>query len=177
MRSLHANLVVRLAGRSLPIVEDIPAVLLLPVAVSAQDLDAIIYDCRPPILPVSIRMKALRQNGVVVLAVLPSLAVPPGEVSQECEDSLSEWDAELALMSEFSSNTDTELEDEFCRFQPLPETVSPLGIQRGRLADVAVSLSGADSARGSLCRFRNTGVSDTNPGGALSSNYGCLSDV
>ena len=42
-------------------------------------------------------MKGLRQNSVVVSAVLPNLAVPPGEVSQECEDSLSERDAEPAL--------------------------------------------------------------------------------
>ena len=93
----------------------------------------------------------------------------------ECEDSLLEWDVELALMSDFSSDTGAELEDELCHFQPIPETVSPLSASR--LADVTVSLSGAGGARGSLCIFRNTGVSDTNPGGALSSDYGCLSDV
>ena len=42
-----------------PQVEDVPTILLSPVAVSARDPDAIIYDCRPPILPVPLRMKAL----------------------------------------------------------------------------------------------------------------------
>ena len=81
--------------------EDVPAVMLSPVAVLARDPDAIIYNCRPPILPVAIRMKGLHQNNVVVSAVLPSLAAPSGEVGLHCGDSLPEWDAEPALMSEF----------------------------------------------------------------------------
>ena len=68
MRNLPANLV-----------------LMSPSAVSAQDPDAIIYDCWPPILPVSIRMKGLRCNNVVVSAELPIQVTPPGEVSQAGE--------------------------------------------------------------------------------------------
>ena len=62
--------------------DDAPAVLMLPSAVSAQDPDAIIYDCQTPILPVSIRMKGLWWNNVVVSAELPIQVTPPGEVSQ-----------------------------------------------------------------------------------------------
>ena len=58
---------------------------MLPSAVSAQDPDAIIYDCQPPILPVSIRMKGLWWNNVVVSAELPIQVTPPGEVSQAGE--------------------------------------------------------------------------------------------
>ena len=68
-----------------PHVQDAPAVLMSPSAVSAQDPDAIIYDCRPPILPVSIRMKGLWWSNVVVLAELLIQVTPPGEVSQAGE--------------------------------------------------------------------------------------------
>ena len=109
-----------------PRVEDVPAVVLSPVAVSARDPDAIIYDCRPPILPVSIKLKGLHQNNVVVSDVFPSLAAPSGEVGLQCGASLPERDAEPALMSGLSSDAGTDLEDKLCRFQPLPETLSPL---------------------------------------------------
>ena len=92
----------------------------------SRDPDAIIYDCRLPILPVSIRKKVLHQNNVVVLAALPSLAAPSDEVGLQCGDSLPERDAEPALMSELSSDAGTELEDELYHFQPLPETISLL---------------------------------------------------
>ena len=45
-----------------------------------------------------------------------NLAAPSGEVGLQCEDSLPEQDAEPALMSEFSSDTSIELEDELCHF-------------------------------------------------------------
>ena len=35
-------------------------------------------------------------------------------------------DSELAIMSKFSSNTDQDMEDELCRFQPLQAAVLPL---------------------------------------------------
>ena len=62
-----------------------------------------------------------------------------GEVGLECEDSLPERDAELVLMSDFSSDTGAELEDELCHFQPLPETVSPLSASS--VADLPMSPS------------------------------------
>ena len=63
---------------------------------------------------------------MVVSAVLPSLAAPSGGVGLQCGYSLPKRDAEPALMSELFSDTGTELEDELCHFQPLPETISPL---------------------------------------------------
>ena len=42
-------------------------------------------------------------------------------------------------MSEFSSDTGTELEDKLCHFQPLPETVSPLS--ESSVADLLMSPS------------------------------------
>ena len=123
MRNLPVNLVEGLAGGALPgwRMSRLSCCRLLS-PVSAQDPDAIIYDCRPPILPVSLRMKGLGQKNVVVSAVLPSLAAPSGEVGLQCVDSLPERDARPALMSEFSSDTGTELEDKRCHFQPLPES-------------------------------------------------------
>ena len=41
-------------------VQDISAGVLSPVAISDWDPDTIVYDCRPPVLPVSIRMKGPR---------------------------------------------------------------------------------------------------------------------
>ena len=78
-------------------------------------------------------------KSVVVLAVLPSLAPPSGEVGLECKGSLLERDAELVLMSDFFSDTGAELEDELCHFQPLPETVSPLSASS--VADLPMSPS------------------------------------
>ena len=97
-----------------------------PSAVMTQDADAIIFDCRPPILPVSIRMKGFRRNNIVVSAELLVQIAPPGEVRQADDDSFPERDAGPALLSEFSSDVGTDLEDELCHFQPLSETVSPL---------------------------------------------------
>ena len=50
-------------------VEDISADVLSPVGVSDRDPDAIVYDCRPPILPVSI-MRGPRAPCIVGSPVL-----------------------------------------------------------------------------------------------------------
>ena len=63
---------------------------------------------------------------MVVSDVLPSLAAPSGKVGLQCGASLPERDAKPALMSGLSSDAGTDLEDKLCRFQPLPETLSPL---------------------------------------------------
>ena len=59
------------------------------MAVSDRDPDAIIFDCRPPILPVSIRMSGPQAPCVVSAASL-SLAAPPGEVGSEAGVSSTE---------------------------------------------------------------------------------------
>ena len=112
--------------------------MLSPVAVLARDLDVIIYDCRPPIIPVSIKLKG-HQNNVVVSTVLASLAALSGEVGLQCGASLPERDAEAALMSGLSSDVGTDLEDELCRFQPLPETLSLLS--NSSVVNLPMSLS------------------------------------
>ena len=50
-----------------------------PTSVSSRDLNAIIYDGRPAILPVSIRLADLVGDDVVVSVDLPSVIAPPGE--------------------------------------------------------------------------------------------------
>ena len=61
-------------------VQDISAGVLSPVALSDRDPDAIVYDCRPPVLPVSIRMRGPPGPCVVVSSASSSVAAPPGEV-------------------------------------------------------------------------------------------------
>ena len=60
-------------------------------------------------------------------------------MSQAGEEPFPQRDAEPALMSEFSSDAVTDLEDTFCHFQPLPETVSPLSTSN--VADLPMSPS------------------------------------
>ena len=58
-------------------VQDISAGVLSPVAVSDQTPGTIIYDCRPPILPVTVRLRGLRGPCVVRSTASSSLAAPP----------------------------------------------------------------------------------------------------
>ena len=154
--------------------EDVPAVVLSPVAVSARDPDAIIYDCQPPILPVSIRMKGLLQNNVIVSAVLPSLAAPSGGVGLQCGDSFPERDAEPALMSGLSSDAGTDLEDELCRFQPLSETISPLS--ESSVADLPMSPSRYPAP--AVPKMTSAAsVTQMSPEAAFPSDYACFPDV
>ena len=68
---------------------------------------------------------------------LPSVIDPPGDTTSSSKKVWSEdgvlragpasmRDSEPAIMCEFSSDTDPDLEDELCRFQPLQAAVSPL---------------------------------------------------
>ena len=105
---------------------DVLAVLMSPTAVSSPDPNTIIYDGRPSILPVSINLADLAGDDVVVTVDLPSVIAPPGGNGRESGGPTSARDSEPASMSEFSSDTDPDLEDEICRFQPLQTAVSPL---------------------------------------------------
>ena len=68
---------------------------------------------------------------------LPSVVAPPGEPASSSgkvwsgdgmlrSSPVSMGDSEPVIMSEFSSDTDPDMEDELCRFQPLQAPVSPL---------------------------------------------------
>ena len=57
---------------------------------------------------------------------LPSVIAPPGEDDVLQAGPTSTRDSEPAVMSEFSSDTDPDVEDELCRFRPLQAAVSPL---------------------------------------------------
>ena len=89
-----------------PHMTDVPAVLMSPTAVSSQDPNAIIYDGRPSILPVSISLADLAEDDVVVTVNLPNVIAPPGENGRESGGSTSARDLEPASLSEFSSDSD-----------------------------------------------------------------------
>ena len=71
---------------------------------------SIIYDCRPVILPVSIRLTDLVRDVVAVLVDLPSVIAPPGEEDVLQAGPTSTRDSEPAVMSELSSDTDPDVE-------------------------------------------------------------------
>ena len=58
-------------------VQDMSAGVLSPVAVSDQAPGAIIYDCRTPILPVTVRLRGLRGPCVIRPTASSSLTAPP----------------------------------------------------------------------------------------------------
>ena len=80
---------------------------------------AIIYDCRPPILPVTVQLRGVWGPCVVRSAVSSSLAaLPEGGIddrSFRCP----------GIPSALLDDPGTDLEDELCHFSPLQETISP----------------------------------------------------
>ena len=101
-----------------------PRKLDVPAA-SSRDLRSLLYDGRPAILPVSIRMSDLVGDNVIVSVGLPSVIAPPGDTTSSsrkvrsedgvlCAGPASMGDSEPAIMSEFSSDTDPNMEDELC---------------------------------------------------------------
>ena len=96
-----------------------------PRAASSRDLPSLLYDGRPAILPVSIRMPDLVGDNVIVSVGLPSVIAPPGETASSsrkvwsgdgvlCAGPASMRDSEPVIMSEFSSDTEPDMEDELC---------------------------------------------------------------
>ena len=107
-----------------------------PTAASSRDLHSLLYDGWPAILPVSICMPDLVADNIVVSGGLPSVISPSGDTASSsgkvwsedgvlCAGPASIGDSEPVIMSKFSSNTDPDMEDELCRFQPLQAAVSP----------------------------------------------------
>ena len=64
---------------------DVPAVPVSPMAASSQEL----YDGRPAILPVSIRMPDLVVENFVASGDLPSVIAPPGDTASSSQKVLS----------------------------------------------------------------------------------------
>ena len=136
-----------------PRASDVPAVHVSPVDASSPVPRSLLYDGRPPILLVTIRVPDLVDDDVVPSDDLPSVVAPPGgpayypasrspssslrRVAVSSGDSrsgesvhhtsaVSMVDSEPAVMSVFSSDTDPDMEDEIARFQPLQVPVSPV---------------------------------------------------
>ena len=77
-------------------------------------------------MPVSIRLTDLLGDDVAVSVGLPSVTTSLGEDDVLQAGPTSTRDSEPAVMSEFSSDTDPDVEDELYRFRPLQAAVSPL---------------------------------------------------
>ena len=116
---------------------DVPAVPVSPTAASSRELRSLLYDGQPSILPALICMPDLVVDNVTSSGGLPSVVAPPGDTASYsgkvwsgdgmlCSSPVSMGDSEIPIMSKFSSDTDPDMEDEFCRFQPLQVAVSHL---------------------------------------------------
>ena len=92
-----------------------------------QDLSgAVIYDCRPRLLPVSIQLKDIGRSPRFRPVASASLAAPPAEETMV----IGGASPERAAIPEFggtpSDDPGTDLEDELSWISPLPTIVSPL---------------------------------------------------
>ena len=110
-----------------PRITDVPAVPMSPTAVSSRDPNAIIYDGRPSILPVSISLADMALDDVVDL---PSVIAPPGgngrEMVGRVVGRLQQWIQNRQSYRK-SQVTHPDLGEEIRRFQPQPlQAVSPL---------------------------------------------------
>ena len=103
---------------------DVPAVPMSSTSVSSRDLHSLIYDGRPAIMPVSIRMVDLVGDDAIMSVDLPSVIAHPGKDGVLQVGPTSMRDSEPEIMSEFLSDTDPDLEDELdfshCRRQYPP---------------------------------------------------------
>ena len=87
---------------------------------------AVIYDCRPRILPVSIRLKDIGRSPRVRPVASASLAAPPAEDSMVIGGASPERVAIPELGVAPPDDPGTDLEDELLHISPLPTIVSPL---------------------------------------------------
>ena len=158
-------------------VQDVLAGVLSPVTVSDQAPGAIIYGCRPPILPVTVWLRGLRGPCVVCSTASSSLASPPAGDDLVAGASVPDQEATVVHASVLLNNPSTDLEDKLCHLSPLPEVISPLP-ESGNDVPMSPSLvSGDGGARhGSLC-LRDMGVSGTTPGGEHTSYNWCFPDL
>ena len=87
---------------------------------------AVIYDCRPSVLPVSIKLKDFRRPSVVRPATSPSLAAPLSEEAPVSMGSIPERTAAPVFAVVASDDSGTGLEDVLLHVSPLLTMVSPL---------------------------------------------------
>ena len=88
--------------------------------------EAVVYDCRPRVQPVSIRLRDFRRPSVVRPAASSSLAAPPAEEAPLFRNSVPERAATPVFAAILSDDSGTDLEDELLHVSPLPTIVSPL---------------------------------------------------
>ena len=87
---------------------------------------AVIYDSRPRLLPVSIKLKDWRRPSGVRPAASASLDTPPAEETMMFGSTSPEWAAPPEFAVTLSDDPGTDLEDELLQISPLPTIVSPL---------------------------------------------------
>ena len=87
---------------------------------------AVIYDCRPRILPVSIRLKDIGHSPRVRPVASASVAAPPAEEAMVIGGASPERVAIPELGVAPPDDPGTDLEDELLQISPLPTIVSPL---------------------------------------------------
>ena len=110
-------------------VQDIPVCAPSPVTVvqAVKELaGAVVYDCRPSVLPVSIKLKDFRRPSVVRPAASSSLAAPLAEQAPVSRSSVLERAAAPVFAAVASDDSGTDLEDELLHVSPLPMMISPL---------------------------------------------------
>ena len=155
-------------------VQDISDGVLSPVAVSNQAPGAIIYDCRPPILPVTVRLRGLRGPCVVRLTVSSSLAAPPEEEEEDmvARASVPDPAAALTIQSILSNDPGTD-ENELCHFSLLQRRFL-LFWSPATISDVSVPVSGTVSTSHGYFCLCNMGVPVATPGGEHVSHDLCF---
>ena len=87
---------------------------------------AVVYDCRPRILPVSIRLQYFRRPSGVRLAASSNLTTPPAEEAPVFRNSVPERAATPEFAAILSDDSGTDLEDELLHVSLLLTIVSPL---------------------------------------------------
>ena len=87
---------------------------------------AIVYDCRPPLLPVLIPLRDLQHSSVDYTAASSSLAAAPAEETPGPRDSVPERVAAPEFAAASSVDPGTDLEDELVYVSPVPTMISPL---------------------------------------------------
>ena len=125
---------------------DVQAVPMSPTAVSSRDPNAIIYDGRPSILPVSISLADLAGDDVVVTVDLPSVMVGRvvGRLQQGIQNRQSYRKSQVTLILIWRMKS--------ADFPTIYD-------QYGGGDDIAVTISGTSGARRALGSFLYAGVS------------------
>ena len=110
-------------------VRDIPVSTPSPVTADQTVWElagAVVYDCRPRVLPVSIQLRDFRRPSVVRPAASSSLAAPPAEEALVSRSSVLERAAAPVFAAVLSDDSGTGLEDELLHVSPLLMIISPL---------------------------------------------------